>query len=196
MENNNELWKDIPGYEGLYQVSNMGRVKSLGNGGTHKSEKILKPHKPHGYYQAVLFKNGIKKHFKVHRLVAEAFIPNDDPEHKTQVNHRDENKQNNTVWFKDDGSIDLDKTNLEWCTCQYNNTYGTARKRAQKTRNNKKAKNAEKPVKQMNLDGTIVKIWPSTAEAQRNGFNACDIVMCANGRKNYKTHRGFRWVYV
>ena len=102
-----EIWKDIKGYEGLYQVSNFGRVKSL-----HGKEKILKPyHKSTGYIQVILCKNYKTVARMVHRLVAEAFIPN--PENKSQVNHKDENPLNNV------------DSNLEWCSATYNINYGT-----------------------------------------------------------------------
>lgn len=101
-----EIWKDIQGYEGLYQVSNLGRVKSLARldtRGQRVSEKILKLGKHRaGYFRVNLYKNGKMKQYLVHRLVALAFIPN--PENKEQVNHIDGNKQNNVI------------ENLEWCT--------------------------------------------------------------------------------
>lgn len=108
-----EEWEDIGGYEGLYQVSSLGRVKSSPRKGSHGG--ILKVHSNNrGYLKARLQD---KKHGKdefrfVHRLVAQAFIPNDDPEMKTQINHKDDNPKNNQV------------SNLEWCTPQYNNNYG------------------------------------------------------------------------
>ena len=105
----NEEWRDIEGYEGLYQVSNLGRVKSLNYNHT-KSEKILKGIPDNdGYLRVVLFKNG-RKDYRVHQLVAKMFIPN--PENLQVINHTDENKQNNAA------------KNLEWCTVAYNNTYG------------------------------------------------------------------------
>ena len=105
----NEEWRDIEGYEGLYQVSNLGRVKSLNYNHT-KSERILKgtPDKD-GYLRVALFKDG-RKDYRVHQLVAKMFIPN--PGNLQVINHKDENKQNNTA------------KNLEWCTVAYNNTYG------------------------------------------------------------------------
>lgn len=107
----NESWKDIEGYEGLYQVSNCGRVKSLKFG----KEKFLKLRKyGRGYLSVDLCKDGKVKPFKVHGLVAIAFIPN--TENKPQVNHKDENKENNCVW------------NLEWCTNQYNKEYSSGKK--------------------------------------------------------------------
>lgn len=102
----NEEWRDILGYEGLYKVSNLGMVYSM------KRKKIMKLSKTEkGYYKVYLMKDGTGKHKKVHRLVAEAFIPN--PNNLPQVNHKDEDKTNNIV------------TNLEWCTAEYNSNYGT-----------------------------------------------------------------------
>lgn len=105
-----EIWKDITGYEGLYQVSNLGRVKSLGNKETVKNDHLLKfiNHKC-GYLQVNLCKNGKSKKFLVHRLVANNFILN--PNNYSQVHHIDENKQNNCI------------SNLLWCNNEYNNQY-------------------------------------------------------------------------
>ena len=109
-----EIWKDIKGYEGLYQVSNMGRIKSLKrkvknkNGYRIANEKIIKPVLTDTckYYAVGLHKNKKRKTLLVHRLVAINFIPN--PNNYTEVNHKDENKQNNNV------------NNLEWCNHKYN----------------------------------------------------------------------------
>ena len=122
-----ENWKDIKGYEGFYQVSDCGRIKSLerdvfnyrGTLTRHTEEKILAPAlNGIGYSFVNLHKNGKSKVILVHRLVAEAFIPN--PENKPQVNHKDEVKSNNAV------------DNLEWCTSKYNVNYGTRTTRAVK----------------------------------------------------------------
>ena len=114
----NECWKPIKDYEGIYEVSNYGRVKSLErviyNSGTKNGlytihEKIIKQRinkKRHGYCELSLHKNGKEKRFKVHRLVAEAFIPN--PNNLPEVNHIDGNKENNHA------------SNLEWCTSKEN----------------------------------------------------------------------------
>lgn len=115
-----EVYKSISGYEGLYQVSNMGNIKSLdreNNIGKHVTSKILKQTQTKdGYMRVQLSKSGITKSFRVHRLVAQAFTPNLD--NLPQVNHKDENKENNCV------------DNLEWCTAEYNTNYGTRNERA------------------------------------------------------------------
>ena len=103
-----EEWRDIVGYEGLYQVSNMGRVRSLNYNKTGVT-KIMKHSMTKGYHHIMLSKNGKVKRFRVHRLVAQAFIPN--PQGLPDINHKDENKNNNCI------------DNLEWCTKDYNNNY-------------------------------------------------------------------------
>lgn len=110
---NNEKWKPVVGYEGLYDVSNYGRIKSKKRSGTRGG--IIRPKTRRGYFCVDLCKQDKRKTVDVHRLVAEAFIPN--PKGKPQVNHKDEDKKNNVV------------ENLEWCTCAYNINYGTAIKR-------------------------------------------------------------------
>lgn len=119
-----EIWKDIEGYEGLYQISNLGRVKSLekyvntaikNNTKVKRKEQILKQYNKNGYLQVTLTHNNKRKYFGVHRLVANAFIPN--LNNYPQVNHKDENTLNNCV------------DNLEWCTAKYNCNYGTRNSR-------------------------------------------------------------------
>ena len=159
-----EYWKPVVGYEGLYMVSNWGRVKSIKFG----KERILKPvTNSSGYLLVGLYKNNIEKKYSVHRLVAEAFIPN--PYNLPQVNHRDENKLNNNV------------DNLEWCTNEYNINYGTRTERY------------SKPVLQYTLDGEFVGEWPSARECGRNGFNQGSVSACCRGE--LKTHKGYIWKY-
>ena len=112
-----EEWRDIEGYEGLYQISNLGRVKSFPNC-KRKTTRILKPGNNctgRGYLFIFLFKNKQKKRFYVHRLVAQAFIPN--PNNLPMINHKDENPLNNNL------------NNLEWCDYKYNGNYGTVKER-------------------------------------------------------------------
>ena len=172
-----EEWRDINGYEGLYQVSDQGRVKSLERTdslGRTVKERILKPGMDRGgYLLVVLCAGGKPKTLNVHRLVCEAFHEN--PENKPCVNHIDENKTNNAA------------SNLEWSTYEENNNHGTHNERVAKARS--------KPVGQWTKDGELVKIWPSTQEAERQaGFNHGNISEVANG--NRKTAHGFIWKYV
>ena len=157
-----ESWKNIKGYEGLYQVSNMGRVKSLERTVTRKNgikqtirERILKPSTDKDGYLLVSLYNGRGKvkTFKVHRLVCEAFYEN--PKKKPCVNHIDENKTNNKA------------SNLEWCTYKENSNHGTRNARMAKG----VAKALSKPVGQYTTEGKLVKVWQSTREVQRQlGF--------------------------
>ena len=112
-----EIWRDIEGYEGIYQVSNKGRIKHFKNGIRKLSLK------KNGYYGICLYNHRKYENFLIHRLVAEAFIPNKD--NLPMVNHKDENKLNNNV------------DNLEWCDAKYNSNYGTRKERLRKIRGKK-----------------------------------------------------------
>jgi len=176
----NEEWKPIEGYEGLYEVSNLGRVRSLprevkGHKGTPylRPGCILKNHIDYkGYEYVVLTVNakGIQK--KVHRLVAMAFIPN--PDNLPMVNHKDECKANNHV------------DNLEWCTALYNSNYGTGKS---KCAWNKKV------VEQYDLNGNYMATYPSIMDAAKAvGTSKQQISSCVhNGRS--KTAGGYKWRY-
>lgn len=170
-----EIWKDIKGYEGLYQVSNLGRVKSFRGSAKFGKPKefILKPSLINsGYHVVTLYYGNQKKHkFQVHRLVAETFI--DNPDHLPCVNHKDENKLNNCV------------SNLEWCTYQYNNNYGTARIRASKTRS--------KPIMQMTLEGVHIATYCSSSVAAELLNRSATIVRkwCDDGIGG-----GYKWRYI
>ena len=160
-----ENWKDIKGYEGLYMVSDQGRVRSLPRATT--KGRILKPIKLRdGYLYVVLSKNGKHKRMAIHRLVALVFISN--PDNKPQVNHKSEVKTQNNV------------ENLEWVTPSENINYGTRNERDSKNKINGKG---SKQVIQTTLDNTIIKIWPSASEAGRNGFNLGNIVLCCQGKE-------------
>lgn len=165
-----EIWKDIEGYEGLYQISNMGRIKSLGNGSSNNSkEKILKSSKDRGGYLRVdLYKNGKGKALTIHRLVAIAFLPN--PDNLPEINHKDENPQNNCV------------SNLEWCNRSYNINYGT---RTEKT---------QKPILQFSKTGEFVRKWDGIREVERElGLSHSHISKCCKGK--LKSVGGFKWCY-
>ena len=176
-----EQWLGIIGFEGLYQVSNLGRVKSLeksyvtGRGWIrHQEEKLLKPRKTKfGYLQITLCKNGKIKHLTVHRLVALHFLPN--PNNLPMVNHKDENKENNIA------------SNLEWCDAKYNTNYGTARERL--------AKALSIPILQIEKEtNKIIKEWFSIMQVERElGIHHSSIIQCCKGER--KTAGGFKWKY-
>ena len=173
-----EIWKDIKDYEGLYQVSNLGRVKSLNYNKTGR-EQVLKPTMDvDGYLRLTLYKDG-KQKFGVHRLVAEAFIPN--PENLPQINHKDEDKTNNCIW------------NLEWCDSKYNNNYGTRNEKTrQKLINNKKRSLAILQICQ--YTNKVIAEFPSVMEAERKtGFMETAIRRCCKGKT--KTSYGYKWQY-
>ena len=161
-----EEWRDVIGYEGLYQVSDQGRVKSF----KWNKERFLKPSMDKdGYLLVNLCAGGKPKTLKVHRLVCEAFHEN--PDNKPQVNHINEDKTDNRA------------CNLEWCTCKQNVNHGSRNERV------------SKPVGQYSLDGKLIKLWPSTMEAERQaGFNHGNISQVANGK--YKQAYGCIWKYV
>lgn len=180
-----EQWKPVEGFEGLYEVSNLGRVKSLGNNKSRK-EKILKSGKNGpGYLFVYLYRNGKRKMSKVHRLVAEAFLPN--PLGLPQVNHRDENKTNNCV------------ENLEFCDAKYNNNYGTRNVRSAASQINHPA--MSKPVEASKYSdfSEICLRFPSTAEAGRNGYFSSNVSACCKGcfhREGNNKYKGLYWRYA
>ena len=171
-----EEWRDIEGYEGLYMVSNFGRVVSF-QGCNPRIMKLGMTHK--GYLHVGLQKNKQHKTIVVHRLVAKAFIPN--PDNLPQVNHKDECKTNNRV------------DNLEWCTDKYNHNYGTyiERQRNFHPRNT--------PVLMFDLNGNFEKEFISTREAARE-MNASHALIChcCDGYGDKQTHislKGKLWCY-
>ena len=182
-----EIWRtpiyDGEIYEG-YKVSNWGRILSLNYHQTGKADLMTPVEIGNGYLQVTLCKNKEYKKFLVHRLVAEAFLPN--PEGKPQVNHKDEDKTNNFVFLNEDGSVDKEKSNLEWKSPKDNCNHGT--------RNERIAKAMSKRVLQLSLSGDLIREWESTHECGRNGFNQCHVCDCCNGK--LKTHKGFRFMYA
>ena len=170
-----EIWKDIPGYENLYQISNKGKIKSFYNY-RRNGTNILTPKIKKGYYQIGLRKNGKRKWLSIHRLVAITFISNNN--NFKCVNHKDENKLNNNV------------DNLEWCNHKYNNCYGTRIERVIK--NNK----SRKEILQYDLDGNFIKEFISIAEAARSvKTSAGNIISCCKGNSKYNKVKGYIWRY-
>ena len=180
-------WRDVVGYEGLYQVSNLGRVRSLGRiiywRGTSlfREGRIMTPRiNKYGYFQLTLTKDKKHKTHTVHRLVAEAFIPN--PDNLPQVNHKDENKLNNCI------------DNLEWCDSPNNCNYGTRNKRISASQINDK--NKSKPILQYTLSNFLLKEYKSIHEANRDtGIDRKDISYVCNNKCGHKTAGGYIWKY-
>lgn len=203
-----ERWKAIKGFEGLYEVSDLGNIKSLNYNHTIGNVKLLKPVKNKGdYFQVTLYKDKIQFIKKIHRLVAQAFIPN--PENKPQVNHIDGNKQNNTV------------SNLEWTTSQENvihswenglsvMTEETKRKLSElhrgkhHTEESKKKMSESRKGKRTGKDSPFAKkvicittgeIFDCIKDAERKyNVDSSSIVRCCKGTQ--KSSKGFKWEYM
>lgn len=181
MNTNDESWKDISGFEGLYQVSDKGRVKSLNYNHTAK-EGLLRPGLiGSGYYAVVLSNNGARRTIRVHRLVANAFLPN--PNYLPQINHKDENPLNNEA------------SNLEWCDQLYNNNYGSHNLKVSKGELNHPKKS--KKVGQFTKDGSFIATYPSLMEASRKtGIRVGQISNCCHNRYGCKTAGGYKWDFI
>ena len=185
-----EVWKDVVGYEGYYQVSNLGRVKRLSryitskNGVTRywRGRILAQTENPDGYMTVILSKEGKSTILGVHRVVAEAFI--DNPENLPVTNHKDEDKKNNIP------------DNLEWCTVAYNNAYGT---RTERMKNNEKfqQRHAEQrmPVLKLSLKGELLERFDSLEEAfnSKPEYSKSGINHCCTRRLN--TYKGYFWIY-
>lgn len=168
-----EQWLDIPGYEGLYQISNFGRVKSF----YFKNPRILKPHKVKGYSNVELYRNKKKKQFYIHRLVMENFCPIENM-NVLDVNHKDEDKSNNHI------------SNLEWMTHKDNLNYGS---RAEKARMKMQGKNSSRSKKVRCIEKNV--IYEALREAERQlGIPATNISKACKGK--IKTAGGYHWEYV
>lgn len=175
-----EQWKDIEGYEGRYQISSFGRVKSLptlkrnGNGYYYTKEKIRRSKSTFDGYRAItLVKNGIFRTYTIHRLVAKAFVEN--PNNYNEINHIDEIKTNNRV------------DNLEWCTHAYNLEYGSRKEiTRQKTM---------KPVLQFDRENKFIRKWNSGSDAARNlNIQQSSISNCCC--HNRKTAGNYIWEFA
>ena len=175
-------------YEGLYKVSNLGKILSLNYKNTGKPGLMTPFDNGCGYLQVELWKNGEHKECYVHRLVAFTFLEN--PENKPEVNHKDEDKTNNFVFLNEDGSVDKEKSNLEWSNPKENSNHGTRNERVSKAMTNGKL---SKRVLQLSLSGDLIREWPSAAECGRNGFDSGAVCKCCNGKLPH--YKGFLWMY-
>ena len=177
----NEIWADIPNFEGIYQASNLGRIRNK------ETSYIFIPQKRGKYLKVSLSKNGIKKQLSIHKLVAKTFLNKNDfkcmPDEnrnlinldKLEINHIDENKYNNCV------------DNLEWCTHKYNSHYSKCIEKCSKAK--------EKPINQYDLENNLIRRWDSINEASKllNIPQSC-ISRCVRGLRN-KTHN-YKFRYV
>lgn len=183
-----EELRDIEGYEGLYQVSNMGRIRSLDtimtfltkagyyNTRARKGRILSLQKNSSGYRHVLLSRGGIHKSVMVHRAVAMAFI--DNPDNLPEVNHKDEDKSNNSV------------NNLEWCTPKYNANYGTRNKRCYPI-------NQVKPINQYTKDGIFIKRWNCIGDAYRAlGIDRSQIISVCKHKKECITAGGYKWEYA
>lgn len=169
-----EVWKDIKGYEGLYQISNYGNVKSLNYAKSKNYKMLTKIVDRNGYEKVCLSKNNKGKNYLVHRLVAIHFIKNTN--NYKEVNHKDENKLNNNV------------NNLEWCDRKYNVLYGTAKLREAKTKH-------KYYIEQYDIENNFIKRWYSLKEIENNtNYKKNNIQQNCLG--NTKSAYGYKWKYM
>ena len=169
-----EVWKDVKNYEGLYQISNLGNVKRTSSG------KRLKPYNRKGYIRVALSKDNTAKHIDIHRLVAEAFIPN--IENKPEVNHIDGDKSNNEV------------SNLEWCTRKENMNHAKNTGLWKMTDDMKKGLDQSKRTYQYDLNYNFIQSFESAEEASRQlHINTGNLHSCCEGKR--KTAGGYIWSY-
>ena len=180
----NEIWKDVLGYEGLYQVSNYGRVKSLERMVKHYpsgekvvSEILLKPYNTIKYLQVGLCKDGVRKTYSVHRLVWMAF--NGEIPEGYEINHINEDKTDNRL---ENLSLMSHKDNINWGT------------RNERTASNRTGKTAPKPILQYDLDGNFIKEWSSFHQIEKElGLHNTGIWACCNGK--IKKSYDYFWKY-
>lgn len=179
-----EIWKDIEGYGGTFQVSNLGRVKTFNYRNTGV-EKVLKPKKHNkGYLQVQLMKGDMNKMFTIHRLVAQAFIPN--PDNLPFVNHKDENKTNNCV------------DNLEWCDRLYNVRYSLdlhPERNTQVKHYQKNHRRLDRKINQYDKQGNLIKTWDNSRTIQNETkMSDWSISECCRGNRH--TAYGYIWQYA
>lgn len=174
MTEREENWKDIKDYKGIYQISNLGNVKNIQTNKYLSVETTIKK-----YCRVQLWKNGEGKHYRVHRLVWEAF--NGEIPEGMQVNHINERKNDNRL------------ENLNLMDCKSNNNWGTRNKRVSEKMTNGKL---SKPVLQFDLDDNFIKEWPSAKEVERQlGFFATAIGACCLNKLHNKSAYNYKWKY-
>lgn len=175
-----EIWRDIPGYEGMYQVSSRGNVRSLNWGNRGYTRNLyLKKHN-RGYRHVELRKDGKVKSFTVHRLVATVFIPN--PNNYSTVNHKDEDKTNNSV------------DNLEWCSMSQNMKHTIGLHQDKYHVEGKPFSRNEKVV-QMSKSGEVLRVWDNLISIKREtGWSQWSIDQCCRGIR--KTAYGYSWCFT
>ena len=205
-----ELWSDVKGYEGIYKVSNYGNVLSC------KKDRLLKPSfNNSGYLYVILYKNGVGKHYLIHRLVAEAFILN--PEEKSDIDHintiRDDNRVENLRWVTKSENMNNELTRKKNSESHKGKQLSEetkdriskantghevseeTRKKLSKSHEGKVGEN-NKNIKavQLSKNEELIKIWTSINEADKyGGFHASSISKCCKGIR--KTHKGYKWMY-
>lgn len=176
METRTETWKAVDGFEGFYEVSDLGNVRSL----NYKNMGIVENLNPiidrYGYPRVCLCLGGTQCNRTIHRMVAQAFLKN--PDNLPQINHINEDKTDNRV------------CNLEWCTAKHNNNHGTRNERISEHKRNTNCKE----IWQLNLDGSVVRKWVSLNEIHRQlGYDISHIIRVCRGIK--KTAYGYNWQY-
>ena len=174
-----EVWKCVTGYEGIYEVSNLGRVRSLErivrkwDGVRTSKGKILSPATNlHGYLFVQLYKNGRCEMKTIHRIVATAFIPNTD--NLPQINHKDENKKNNRA------------SNLEWCTAKYNNNYGCRTEMARRK--------MERGLVAYDLSGNLIGRFSNFTSAS-NALGISKAAICKHAKLGTPSGNGIMFYY-
>lgn len=186
---NKEVWMPSIGF---YEVSNKGNVRST-NYENHKKIVMLEQHLKNGYPNVRLCLNGKRKNFNVHRLMMEAFVPN--PSNFPAINHKDEIKTHNFIFVNPDGSVDMEKSNLEWCSVEYNDNYGSRNKKISESKKKKHPK-AQK-IKMISLDGKVLDIFNSANQAADFLHKSdSNIISCANHKPHYNTAYGYKWEWA
>lgn len=174
-----EEFKDIKGYEGIYQCSNFGNILSLNYHNTGKPKLLKLSISKYGYYKVILCKHNITKSYLVHRIVAETFIPNDNQ--LPIINHKDENTLNNNV------------NNLEWCDYKYNVNYGNRNYKV-KIGNIKTKREKYSKAVGCYKDNNLIKKYNTMIDVEKDGFIATLVCKVCRGKR--KSHKGYIWKYI